>query len=247
MGNDTTRHALEERVVVFTPEEHGTAVRLEAARLETECLEAECQEVARLEQERRDADARALIVANEIAIASHCGCPYASGGHPQCEVPSTYRPRPRNPPLQQMAGNIPQHPQHYALADHVLSNDDHSSDISLKRMDCTVLSWLYGAITTELLEVVLNRDDDAPTAHIIWLGLEKQFIGNKETHALLLDAEFRTFVQGSLSVANYCCHLKTMADRLTDLSKLVWDRILVLNIVCGLIERFTYMGALIQR
>lgn len=71
----------------------------------------------------------------------------------------------------------------YALAIHVLSDD-----VSWKRMDCTVLSWLYG-----LLEVVMNRKDGPPTARIVWLGLEQQFIGNKETHALLLDAEFRTF------------------------------------------------------
>jgi hypothetical protein len=42
--------------------------------------------------------------------------------------------------------------------------------------------------------VEMNREDVPPTACIVWLALEQQFIGNKETRALLLDAEFRTFV-----------------------------------------------------
>jgi hypothetical protein len=32
----------------------------------------------------------------------------------------------------------------------------------------------------------------SPTSHSIWLGLEEQFIGNKETRAIILDAEFET-------------------------------------------------------
>ena len=104
--------------------------------------------------------------------------------------------------------------ERYKLADHVLSDDDRSADVSWKRMDCTVLSWLYGTITPELLEVVMNRKDGPPTARVVWLGLEQQFIGNKETRALHLDAKFPTFVQGDLSIDDYCRHLKAMADQL---------------------------------
>jgi hypothetical protein len=60
----------------------------------------------------------------------------------------------------------------YALVDHVLSDDDRSNDAMWKRMDCTVLSWLYGTINPELLEVVMNQDDGPPTARLVWLGLE---------------------------------------------------------------------------
>jgi hypothetical protein len=81
----------------------------------------------------------------------------------------------------------------------------------------------------------------------VWLGLEQQFLGNKETRALLLDAEFRTFVQGNLSISDYCHRLKSMADQLADLGEPVRDRTLVLNVIRGLNERFSYLGALIQR
>jgi hypothetical protein len=81
----------------------------------------------------------------------------------------------------------------------------------------------------------------------VWLGLEQQFIGNKESRALLLDAEFRTFVQGGLSISDYCHRLKSMADQLADLGEPVRDRTLVLNVIRGLNDRFSYLGALIQR
>jgi hypothetical protein len=93
----------------------------------------------------------------------------------------------------------------------------------------------------------MNRDDGPPTARLVWLGLEQQFIGNKESRALLLDAEFRTFVQGSLSISDYCHRLKSMADQLADLGEPVRDRTLVLNVIRGLNDRFSYLGALIQR
>jgi hypothetical protein len=41
--------------------------------------------------------------------------------------------------------------------------------------------------------MVMNREDGPPTARIVWLGLEQQFIGNMEI-GVLLDTEFHTIV-----------------------------------------------------
>jgi hypothetical protein len=51
----------------------------------------------------------------------------------------------------------------------------------------------------------------------LWLAIENQFLGNREQHTLHLDATFCTFVQGDLSVSEYCHKFKTMADGLVDL------------------------------
>jgi hypothetical protein len=110
-----------------------------------------------------------------------------------------------------------------------------------------VLSWLYGTISPELHEVVSNRADGPPTARLVWLGLERQFLGNRETRAMTLDAEFRTIVQGDLSITEYCRRLKMIADQLADLDEPVRDRTLVLNVLWGLNERFTHLTDLIQR
>ena len=71
------------------------------------------------------------------------------------------------------------------------------------------------------------------TAWLVWLGLEQQFVGNRETQALILDAEFRSFVHGDLNITDYCRKLKSMADALGDLDEPVADRTLVLAVLRG--------------
>jgi len=56
------------------------------------------------------------------------------------------------------------------------------------------------------------------------LGIEQHFLGNRETCALHLDAEFWMFVQGDLSVGDYCHKMKGMADALGDHGVVIQDR-----------------------
>jgi hypothetical protein len=60
-------------------------------------------------------------------------------------------------------------------------------------------------------------------------------------------AAFRNFVQGDLTVSEYCRKFKNMTDALTDLGSPVDDRILILNILCGLNPCFEHLGAIIRR
>ena len=76
------------------------------------------------------------------------------------------------------------------------------------------------------------------SARAAWVAVESQFLGNRETRALYLDAQFRSFSQGDLSVTDYCRRLKRMEDDLCDLGEVVPDRTLVLNLIRGLNERF---------
>jgi hypothetical protein len=52
-------------------------------------------------------------------------------------------------------------------------------------MDCVLKSWISGSISTELVEMVMQR---GATARVAWLALENQFLGNQDTRALHLDA-----------------------------------------------------------
>ena len=108
-------------------------------------------------------------------------------------------------------------------------------------MDCTVKSWLFGTVSSDFIEVVSTA---SPTSRTIWLGLEEQFIGNKETRAIILDAKFRTLVQGDLSVTDYCSKMKRMANTLETLGEPVLDRTLVLNVLRGLNENYSHKAAL---
>jgi uncharacterized membrane protein YgcG len=132
----------------------------------------------------------------------------------------------------------------YSLADHVLSDDAFIDDHAWTRMDVVFLCWLTNTITADLQEVV--REHGRPARHL-WLTLENQFFDNRETRTLHLDAVFCNFVQGDLSVTEYCRKFKGMVDALADLGSPVDDWILILNILHGLNQRFEHLGAIIRR
>ena len=133
----------------------------------------------------------------------------------------------------------------FALKDHVLSDDSRPYDPAWSRMDCVVLSWLFNTISADLLDVI--HEHDGLTARTAWLGIEQQFLNNRESRAMLLDAEFRTLCQGALSIDDYCRKMKSMADALADLGEPIQDRTLVLNVLRGLNERFQFMSQLVTR
>jgi hypothetical protein len=58
---------------------------------------------------------------------------------------------------------------------------------------------------------------------------------------LHLDAQFRLFVQGDLSVNDYCRKMKWMADNLHDLDEHVEDRTLVLDVLRGLNKKYDHV------
>ena len=67
------------------------------------------------------------------------------------------------------------------------------------------------------------------------------------TCALHLDATFRNFVQGDLSMNYYCRKMKAMADPLRNHGCKVSDHTLVLNVLRGLNKRYEHLRAIITR
>ncbi|XP_066327890.1 uncharacterized protein [Miscanthus floridulus] len=135
----------------------------------------------------------------------------------------------------------------YSLQDHVLREPPVLPHADWIRMDCVVRSWLYGTIANELVDIVMTRGDKGASARATWVAIETQFLGNKETRTILLNAQFRNFKQGDLSVTDYCKRLKTMADDLADLGTPIDDKLLVLTLVGGLNEKFAAVGRDIRR
>jgi hypothetical protein len=77
------------------------------------------------------------------------------------------------------------------------------------------------------LDVIHERD--SVYARAAWLGLEQQFLKKRESHTMLLDAEFRTLSQGALFIDDFCRKMKGMANALADLGEPIQDRMIVLN------------------
>jgi hypothetical protein len=81
----------------------------------------------------------------------------------------------------------------YGLTSHVIGTADATpSDTSptsdRARDDYTVLSWIYGSISPELLGIIMAPGS---TVRQIWDALASLFHDNKKSHALAIDAEFR--------------------------------------------------------
>jgi hypothetical protein len=132
----------------------------------------------------------------------------------------------------------------YALDDHVLDDIATPPSPVWSLMDIVVLSWLHGTITVELQDIIRDQTD---TGRKAWLALEEQFLENRDARALHIDAQFRQFSQGELTVGEYCRQMKDLADSLRDLGEPVADRTLVLNLLCGLSPRYGHLNALIKR
>jgi hypothetical protein len=132
--------------------------------------------------------------------------------------------------------------QRYALITHV-TDDAPSDNLGWIRMDSIVINWISNSILSKLHQVVPER---GCTTHHLWLAIKNQFLGNREQRTLHLDATFRNFVQGDLSVFEYCRKFKAMPDGLADPGSPVEDHILVLNILQGLNQRFEHVGSIIR-
>jgi hypothetical protein len=133
--------------------------------------------------------------------------------------------------------------QRYTLIKHV-TDDAPFNDPRWIRMDSVVLNWINNSISADLHQVVRER---GCTARHLWLTIKNQFLGNREQRTLHLDVVFHTFVQGDLSVNEYCRKFKAMADGLADLGAPVKDWIIVLNILRWLNQRFEHVGSIIWR
>lgn len=104
-------------------------------------------------------------------------------------------------------------------------------------MNATVKLWLYSIVTHDLAASIITKRSNARGA---WLPIE-------ETRAIHLDAKFHAFVQGDLSINEYCMQFKKMADDLVDLGELITDRTLVLNLLCGLNEQYRDIDVHLRR
>ncbi|XP_066323654.1 uncharacterized protein [Miscanthus floridulus] len=126
----------------------------------------------------------------------------------------------------------------YILTDHVLTDVVNADRPAWLQMDCTVLMWIYGTINADLQQSTMLKNPNARTA---WLHLEDEFLGQRESRALLLSAEFRTVKQGASSITDFCRKLEAMAANLKDFGDPVGDRTLVLTLLRGLSDKFRPM------
>lgn len=132
----------------------------------------------------------------------------------------------------------------YSLDGHVISDASFPDSPDWVRTDCVVKSWLQSTLSPAVVDAAFDR---GVSARVTWLGVDSWFLGNRDTRALILDAEFRHTKQGDLTITDYCRKIKGMADDIGDLGEVIPDRTLVLNLICGLNERYLDVGRHLRR
>ncbi|XP_010468738.1 PREDICTED: uncharacterized protein LOC104748855 [Camelina sativa] len=115
------------------------------------------------------------------------------------------------------------------------STPANANDTIWKERDGIVKMWIYGTISSSLLDTILKTRS---SARDIWLSIENLFRDNKEARAIQLDNELRSLTIGDLSVHDYCQKLKTLSDLLANVDSPVTDRVVVMHMLNGLSEKF---------
>jgi hypothetical protein len=110
-------------------------------------------------------------------------------------------------------------------------------------VDCCILTWVYDTVSSDLQQSLMMRQGRARNA---WCYLEDEFLGQKESRAHLLETQFRTFRQESLSVTDYCRRLESMAASLAKFGDPIGDRQMVLTLLRGLSGKFRHMVSILK-
>ncbi|KAJ9536884.1 hypothetical protein OSB04_029617 [Centaurea solstitialis] len=144
------------------------------------------------------------------------------------------------------------HARAYQVLDHIIPPSSEKSESSLKaknpdlwsRVDAVVLQWIYGTISEDLLNTILERDSSAELA---WNRLRDIFSDNKNSRALYLEQEFSKVQMAHFADASsYCQHLKSLSDQLSNVGAPVSNERLVLQLVSGLTEPYANVGSQIR-
>ncbi|KAL2937880.1 Retrovirus-related Pol polyprotein from transposon TNT 1-94 [Bienertia sinuspersici] len=105
-----------------------------------------------------------------------------------------------------------------------------------QRLDDIVRQWIYGTISKDLLNSILDADDKAIDT---WDRLENFFHNNKSTRALHLDSQFtNTKLDQFDGVKSYCTRLKDLADSLKNVGDTVSDNRMALQLLKGLSDEY---------
>jgi hypothetical protein len=70
----------------------------------------------------------------------------------------------------------------YAVTRHVLNDESFPERPAWLQTDCTVLTWIYGTVSNNLLQSLMLRQFSTRST---WHFLEGEFLGQSESHALL--------------------------------------------------------------
>ncbi|PWA49408.1 hypothetical protein CTI12_AA482030 [Artemisia annua] len=118
-----------------------------------------------------------------------------------------------------------------------------ASDPEWKKVDSLVKVWLYGTLSTSLLQTVLKKN---ATAASVWKSLKELFHDKKEARALELENELRSMDLGSMSISEYFKRIKVISDLLANIDSPIEEKTLVMYAINGLDDKFEHVTSIIR-
>ncbi|KAK9114266.1 hypothetical protein Syun_021063 [Stephania yunnanensis] len=130
----------------------------------------------------------------------------------------------------------------------VSSTTTEAAEIAAKvlweRLDDIVRQWIYGTISNDLLNTIIDQEDTAAEA---WNRLSHLFQDNKSARALALDAKFtNTKLVDFPNVKASCTRLEVLADNLANVGHKVSRRTSVLRLCVGYREEYKHFRTTVQ-
>ncbi|XP_076943321.1 uncharacterized protein LOC143613524 [Bidens hawaiensis] len=116
---------------------------------------------------------------------------------------------------------------------------------SWERIDAIVLQWIYGTISTDLLNTILQT---STTAFDAWTSLGSIFKDNKASRAVYLKNAFANArLDNFPSMHAYCREIKSLIDQLANVNAPVTSDDMVLQLITGLNEQFEGIAMVLQQ
>ncbi|XP_021749891.1 uncharacterized protein LOC110715611 [Chenopodium quinoa] len=137
----------------------------------------------------------------------------------------------------------------YNVLDHIDPTVSRPTDVSAalwKRLDAIVKQWIYGTISTDLLNTILAPKS---TAQNLWDRIREIFQDNKNTRVVYLENQFNLLhISNFSNVTAYCQQLKSIADQLANIDQPVSEQKMVIRLVSGLTNSdFDTVATMIQQ
>ncbi|GKC29603.1 ribonuclease H-like domain-containing protein [Tanacetum coccineum] len=114
--------------------------------------------------------------------------------------------------------------------------------IKWKNLDSLVKVWIFGTISTSLLQMVLKKN---VTAKDVWKSLGDLFYDNKEARSMELQEELHSLDLGSLSIVEYLKKIKLISDLLTNIDSPISEKNLIMYAANGLSEKYEHVASII--
>jgi hypothetical protein len=124
----------------------------------------------------------------------------------------------------------------FDLVDGTVDAQAMQRDAAWIQIDHCLVSWIYLTVSKTTRNMVFHH---YATTFSTWNAVHGLFLNNATQRTVYAIQDFHSLQQGDLSVGEFCCRLKQLADTLTYVGHPITNQDLVVNTMRGLSSKFS--------